>query len=354
MDYLICTEKDTLKEKMRTGKIEVGNPMLSENGKLVSDKDYDHLAQHIQNQIKSSCYLIDAFSLYDDRKNYDWVDKETGKYLKKYPDFDGENLSNLYEEVIQSLQEKGHTVYWFTFDLSQDETKILCASCNLKSIMTVLIDTIENDVIGFMQGTEYDFDTSPYLNSLSEKYRMIDFEKGNTKEKIDYLLEINDCSTYDVLGLNFWLSDNLQQELEQMLNKSWTLEDEIKKIAGCIKAIESQPEFRCSNSNIKKKLIDIIAACHAGEEVIRKTSENVAEVGFGFYKKNDLSREERVLERYIAYKLIIEAVTKDKSQVVCCGLHEVIVKPLHIKIEIAQDAIEYMNEENSFLNELFS
>lgn len=351
----IVLDKNTLKQEMRAGGVTVRNLKLSADGRLILDNSYDRLVQHIQNEILSSSYLIDQFTLDEYREEYDqYVDNETGEFLKKNPDFDGYDLSELYEAAVKSLQNNGKIVYWFTFNQDQDETRFQCASCNLKTIMEMIINTVEYDAIyPVKEAGEFDFDNTLYPIGMSEKYRAMDFEEGNSREKLDYLLEINECDIYDIRGFNFWLSNSLRDELRQALNKSWLLEDELKKIAGCIKAIESSRDFKYDSTYAKQTLTKIILACHTDKEVIRKTSKNVAD--HGFYQENELSKEERLLERYIAYKLINKLSQKDKSQVVYCGLHEVLIKTLNIKIQITPNEIiyRYIGNESNIINSVF-
>lgn len=341
----IVLDKDTLKKKMQSKEIEVRNLKLDSLGRLIEDVSYNNLAKHISNKIRTDSYEMNQECFYNDKENYRFIDKETGDYLTKHPDFDWDDLEELYLAVIKEIQGKGIKVYNFAFAIDQADNNIMYASCNVKSTIKEAISIIENNILEFKagckNGTELELENPPYFNSLSEKYCLIDIDSKNTKEVIDFIIETDEAGCYETDGLKFYLGNTLKDDLIQVLSQNWTLDDELAKINGCIKAIETQPGFKC---NPRQAL----------EEALRYDWTKGYDVTPQIERKPICRTDEfHIKSRYAILKAISLFGKKDKSQLKYTGLHKIRIESLKIEVEIHPSKIRFYAIKNDVLDGLF-
>lgn len=341
----IILDKDTLKKKMEAEEIAVTNLKLDSLGRLIEDASYNNLAKHIENEIRAASYVMDQQYFYEDRENYDYIDKVTGNYLSQHPDFDWDDLEELYEAVMKEIQDKGVKVYNFAFAIDQADNNILCASCNIKVVVKEAVSIIENNILEYKAACagydELELGNPPYFNNISEKYCLIDINSKNIKEVIDFILELDDCGCYDTNGLKFYLNSNLRNDLAQILSQKWTLDDELVKINGCIKAIEAQPGFECNPRQALENALKYDWS-HGGDlsPQIRRNPVNE-------------TNEFHLKSRYAILKAISLFGEKDKSQLKYIGLHKIRIEPLKIEVEIQPDTIYIQTIKNTVLDSLF-
>ena len=348
----IILDKDTLKKKMQSREIEVRNLKLDSLGRLIEDTSYNNLAKHINNEIKTASYLMDQQCFGEDRENYNYIDKETGNYLNRHPDFDWDDLEELYEAVIKEIQGKGVKVYNFAFAIDQADNNILCASCNIKAAVKEVVSIIENNTLvhkaAYEAAAKLELGNPPYFNSLSEKYCLIDINSKNTKEVIDFILETDAVGWDNTYGLKFYLNSTLRDDLTQLLAQNWTLEDELAKINGCIKAIEAQPGFECNPRQALEKALKYDWS-HGGAINKPQISRN----SLAGYNKISEDDEFNLKSRYAILKAISLFGKKDKTQLKYVGLHKIRIESLRIEVEIHPSTIYIQTIKKAVLDSLF-
>lgn len=347
-------DRDTLKRKMKSGEIHLEDYKLSADGKLIRDTTYEKFNSYVKGKIRTGVYEIAYLEGYE---LTDLVDKETLAFMKKTGK-GASDIDSIADFAMLAGMELTRDVYSYRWSDFDPDGYRLYISADINKICKSLVDSMGEMATTMSEctnGSDCEDDTlipTGYLynGSLSEKYARGKIDTKNILEAIDFALEncyrCNGKSVYDCRFM-VYMNDNLRTTLLMNLQNKWTLEDEMKKVSGCIQAIESSKmlDFDPKTLDVKQEFTRLVAD---SLDLVRRRIKSKDYTGRG--RMNVLSRETDREDIYVLLKSIYRIYKSNPSKIIYHEPHFISIKELGIRIHLGFNSENYYGPDDILID----